>query len=93
MHLISAEQDDVEEAYKAIRNELESFGRGLAEKHELVVLSKSDMLEPEELKSKLSKLEAVVGKGEVATVSILDDEAVKVFSDRLTRLLESESQL
>lgn len=93
VHLISAEQDEPVEAYRAIRTELESFGRGLAEKHELVVLSKSDMLEPEELAKKISALEEVVGKGAVATVSILDDEAVKAFSDRLTRLLESESRL
>lgn len=88
VHLISAEQEDPAEAYSAIRAELTAFGRGLDEKPELVVLSKTDLLTPEELAKKISALEAVVGKGKVATISVIDDGLVKAFSDRLTGLLK-----
>ena len=87
IHLISAEQDKPVEAYNAIREELSAFGRGLSEKPELVVLSKADLLESGELGNHLSELETVAGKGNVAVVSIADDEALKAFSDRLARLL------
>jgi GTPase len=89
IHLISAEQDDSVGAYQSIRAELAAFGRGLAEKPELVVLSKTDLLEPEKISDRVAALEAVVGKGKVATVSIADDEALKAFSDRLSGLLVS----
>ena len=91
IHLISAEQDDPAEAYRAIRAELTAFGRGLPEKPELVVLSKTDLLDTAELGKRLAALEGVAGKGKVVGVSIIDDESLKVFSDRLARLLETQS--
>ena len=91
VHLVSAEQENPAEAYRAIRDELSAFGRGLAEKPELVVLSKVDLLTPEELAKKLSALETVVGTGEIQTVSVADDELLKAFSDRLARLLEKNA--
>ncbi|MDB5195551.1 MAG: GTPase Obg [Parcubacteria group bacterium] len=87
VHLVSADQDDLAGAYRAIRNELESFGRGLAEKPELVVLSKIDLLEPAALKAALATLKEVVGK-EVQPLSILDPDLVKGLSDRLASELK-----
>lgn len=83
VHLVSAEQEDLAGAYRAIRNELETFNPDLAQKPELVVLSKTDILAPEELKTKLSELEAAAGKG-VYPLSIIDDASMKAFSDALT---------
>lgn len=82
VHLVSAEQEDVAEAYRAIRGELVSFGQGLDMKTELVVLSKTDLLTPEELDTKRTSLEQASGK-EVLTVSVEDEAALKSFSDRL----------
>ncbi len=86
VHLVSAEQEDLALAYTNIRNELKAFGSGLADKPELVLLSKTDMLTLEEQGSALEKLRTVSGK-EVMGVSILDDESLKKLSDRLTELL------
>lgn len=86
-HLVSAEQEDVVEAYTNIRTELNAFGEGLAEKAEIVVLSKTDTVSQEEVEAKKKALEAATGK-EALVVSILDDELLKVFSDRLTKLLQ-----
>jgi GTPase len=93
VHLVSSEQDDPVATYKAIRKELDAFGRGLSEKPELVVLSKSDLLSDAEQGKRIKLLEEVAGKGNVISVSIADDEALKVFSDRLSSLLESKSSI
>lgn len=83
VHLVSAEQEDPAEAYRAIRTELEAFGRGLPEKEELLVLSKTDMVDGEQLARIIAELTKVAGKAPVP-LSILDDELLKSFSDRLT---------
>lgn len=93
IHLVSAEQDDVSEAYRAIRSELGLFGKDLSDKPELVVLSKSDMLEPEELERKRKELQKASGKGEVLVVSVLDDSSIKAFGDHLSRLLTESSSV
>ena len=87
VHLVSAEQEDLASAYTNIRAELEAFGNGLAEKEELVVLSKSDLLTPEEQGRAIETLKKASGK-EVVTISILDDESIKMISDRLSKLLK-----
>jgi len=87
-HLISVEQDDVVEAYNNIRTELEAFGKELGEKHEIVILTKTDAVSAEVVDAKRKALEKATGR-EVYTVTILDDEVLKDFSDRLAKLLAS----
>ena len=53
VHLVSVFDNSPEKAYEnylTIRNELKSFGEGLAEKKEIVVLSKIDLVSEEEVK-------------------------------------------
>ena len=88
VHLVSAEQDNITTAYKAIREELRSFGRGLDEKEEIVVLSKTDVLSPEALVTALLELKNASGK-EVYTLSILDTALLKEFSDFLVQKLRT----
>ncbi len=45
LHCISLEEEDVMKAYKSIRNELTAFDVSLGEKQEIVVLTKSDLVE------------------------------------------------
>lgn len=89
VHLVSAEQEDLASAYRAIRGELSSFGRGLAEKKELVVLSKIDLLSAGEREEALGALRNACGK-EVMPLSILEPELVKAFSDRLAEELRED---
>ncbi|MEK7511107.1 MAG: GTPase ObgE [Patescibacteria group bacterium] len=86
VHLVSAEQEDLEKSYRAIRDELISVDRGLAEKPELVVLSKVDMLPPEEQGRVVKEFSDAIGK-EVIPLSVIDDELLKAFSDRLAKEL------
>lgn len=88
VHLVSAEQDDPISAYRAIRKELEAFGRGLAEKPELVVFSKTDLMRAGEGEKALQALSAAIGKP-VVPLSILDENLVKSFSDTLTKTIRA----
>lgn len=86
IHLVSAEQDDPLLAYKEVRAELQSFGRGLVEKQEILVLSKADLVSAAELDAK----RLVLSKGarkEVCTVSTQDAQSLKRFSERLSNIL------
>jgi GTPase len=56
LHLVDGTGDDPGEAYRVVRGELESYGHGLAEKSEIVALSKADALTPEQIKAQAAKL-------------------------------------
>lgn len=88
VHLVSAEQEDPEKSYRAIREELESFNPDLAGKHELVVLSKVDMLSAGEGEKAAKALSKAIGK-EVIALSVIDDDLLKSFSDRLANELKA----
>ena len=47
LHLIDATYEDAGAAYKTVRAELDAYGHGLADKPEIVALSKADALTPE----------------------------------------------
>ncbi len=66
LHLVDATQEDVATAYKTVRNELEAYGGGLAEKPEIVALSKIDALTPKKLESQMKKLQKVTKKKPLA---------------------------
>ncbi len=59
LHLVSAIEEDVAGAYMTIRGELEAYGGGLDEKHEIVALSQVDALTDEVRAEKLKELEKV----------------------------------
>jgi GTPase len=86
LHLVSASQEDLLAAYREVRGEIESFGHGLQEKREIVILSKIDLISSEECETKMQILARETGR-EVLSVSIADDEMLKKFSDRLTAIL------
>ena len=52
LHLVDATHDDAAEAYRIVRGELEAYGEGLADKPEIVALSKVDAVPKEEMKKK-----------------------------------------
>jgi len=87
VHLVSSEQEDVASAYRAIRDELNSFGRELSDKPELVVLSKTDLLDEETKEQKIKELSEAAGQAAIP-LSVIDDELLKSFSDTLAKTLE-----
>jgi GTPase len=56
LHLVDGTQEDVAEAYRVIRAELEKYGGGLADKPEIVALNKIDAMTEEEISEKAAQL-------------------------------------
>jgi len=56
LHLVDANVEHAGKAYKLIRKELEAYGGGLAEKPEIVALSKVDTVDAETLKQQMARL-------------------------------------
>jgi GTP-binding protein len=56
LHLVEGTSADAGEAYRTVRHEIEAYGHGLAEKPEVVALSKADALDDETLKEQLKAL-------------------------------------
>jgi GTPase len=86
LHLVSAGEEDSLAAYQQVEEELKAFGQGLAEKREIIVLSKIDLISEKERKARIAELKKKTGK-EVWAVSVEDPSSVKEFSDRLTKEL------
>lgn len=61
LHLVDGTQDDPVEAYRTIRAELEAYGGGLAEKPEIVAVTKSDAMDAETAEIVTSFLEEETG--------------------------------
>ena len=61
LHLVSANEEDVAEAYRVIRGELAAYGNGLDEKQEIVALSQVDSVLPGHREEKLEALEEILG--------------------------------
>ena len=62
LHLIDATQDNPGEAYRVIRGELEAYAEHLADKPEVVALTKADALLDEQLAEAKAELEEASGK-------------------------------
>jgi GTPase len=62
LHLIDGTGEDAGADYKTVRAELEAYGNGLADKPEIVALSKADSLTPEAIKAQTAKLKKACKK-------------------------------
>ena len=103
IHLVSAENPDVKEAYKVIREELKNYDKKntendllstkdneLAKKKEVVVLSKIDEIkDKKELEKKISDLAKVSKqkKENILLLSLFDDKSLKDFEKKLGEIL------
>lgn len=74
-HCVSLESDDIVRDYTVIRNELEQMDPGLAEKPEIVLLTKSDTVDADTI-AKQSKLIQKLNKNFIV-ISSLDDKSLE----------------
>ena len=89
VHLVSLENQDVVETYKTIRKELEEFDKDLTEKKEIVVLTKTDLIEDKKQIEKVIKKLEKLNKN-IMTLTLYDDDSIKAFGDLLTKELSNE---
>ena len=84
LHLVSFENPNMMKAYDSIRTELGDFDPTLLEKDELIVLSKTDMTEPEKVEKELEKF-SKLGKTVIA-ITLFEEESVK----KLKKIIEEK---
>jgi len=99
-HLVSFENlskgsTGMVKVYKEIRKELGAYDKknklgenGLSEKEEIIILTKTDMVEGEKIIAREKKKFEKLGK-KVFTLSLYDDESVKKQSDALVKILRN----
>ncbi|MEL6947868.1 MAG: GTPase ObgE, partial [Pseudomonadota bacterium] len=59
LHLVSAHETDVADAYQTVRREIELYGAGLENKTEILALSQVDAMDAESIAQKKQALSAV----------------------------------
>jgi GTPase len=62
LHLVDGTLADAGAAYKTVREELSAYGHALAEKPEIVALTKADALDPPAIKQQLARLQRAAKK-------------------------------
>jgi len=62
LHLVDGTTEHAGEAYRTVRRELEAYGSVLADKPEIVALSKSDALTPDIRRKQLARLRRAAGR-------------------------------
>lgn len=91
VHLVDGTQSEIARAYKTIRAELGSYGHGLAEKPEIVVLNKTDAVPPEVLNRKLKSLERASGQKPLPMSGVTGAGVDEVLYAVVRRLKESQA--
>src|SRR3989344_4727263 len=89
-HLISLENEDVMASYKTIRKELESHSEELTKKDEIIILTKTDIVDEATVKEAIKKLSKL--KRPIFTMSIYDDASIKVFADAFVKMLRDKEK-
>ncbi len=75
IHCVSCDSQDMVKDYLTVRQELESYNKELAEKKEIILITKTDLLTREEVKNVMKKMKKY--NNDMLSVSILDDDAMK----------------
>lgn len=94
-HLVSFENGaSIMKRYKEIRKELEAYDKknklgadGLGEKEEIIILTKTDVVEDPKFIKKIKK-DFVKVRKQVFTLSLYDDTSVKELGDNLAKILK-----
>ena len=89
-HLISLENEDVLLAYHTIRAELKAYGDDLAEKEEIIILTKTDVVDEATLVK--AKRDISTLKKPYFDISIYDDASIKKLADQLVKMLREKEK-
>jgi GTP-binding protein len=91
LHLVDASGDDPVDSYLIVRDELEAYGAGLAEKEEIVALNKVDAIDAKALAKLVKKLEKKSG-ATVLAMSGATGEGVEAVLDRLSAVIGEKTE-
>lgn len=74
LHCIDVSSDDVVRDYKTIRGELEAYSEQLIQKKEIILLTKTDLVDAKELKKKMTQMKKY--NKDIYSVSLLDSDSL-----------------
>jgi GTP-binding protein len=89
LHLVDANDEDVASSYRIVRDELDAYGAGLADKQVILALNKVDMLDEELIAALSAELAEASGKtvfplsaaGEIGIEPVLDALMERIEAD------------
>lgn len=85
IHCLSCESQDPKADYKTVREEIKKYSSTLVKKPEIIILTKSDILEPPQVLKLQKSLKAKL------SVSIVDTNSLKNLNDLITKELDKQS--
>ena len=86
LHLVDASGDDPVDAYRVVRDELDAYGAGLVDKHEVIALNKVDLLDADLIAMLVADLREESG-AEVLPISGATSAGVEGVLDRLVEAI------
>lgn len=89
LHLISLENTEIEDTYKIVRRELEKYGEGLTEKKEIIILTKTDIVDPKMILTAKKLLKKY--NGNILEVTVLDDDSIRTLGEGIVKGLTEKS--
>ena len=87
LHLVDGTGGDAGAAYKTVRTEIAAYGNGLADKPEIVALSKADALSADDIKQQLARLKRAAKKQPLVVSAVSGDGVAEVLR-ALYRVIE-----
>ncbi len=84
LHLIDVTEENIENLYKQVRNELGKYSKDLLKKDELIVFNKIDLIDKNKLNKKKDKFSKKT-KNEVLTISTFDKTSVAKIKSKLIK--------
>jgi GTP-binding protein len=78
LHLVDGTLADAGAAYKTVREELSAYGHALAEKPEIVALTKADALDPTAIKQQVARLQRAAKKKPFVVSAVSGDGVADV---------------
>ena len=88
-HVISLESEHVLADYETIQGEIKKYGNGLADKEEIIIFSKRDLVDEARIKEIQQEMKAVLKGKTHFVVSIEDADSVKELRDGLVKYLRT----
>ena len=84
IHLIDITEENIENLYKQVRNELGKYSKNLLKKDELIVFNKIDLIDKSKLNEKKNKFSKKIKK-KVLTISTFDKTSIAKIKSKLIK--------
>lgn len=93
VHLVSLESSEPWEDYRTIRRELENYDPALLDKDEIVVLTKTDLLDTKDLEKIVQEFKQKISPKFLFAISAFDNESIKNFQEELWKFLDKKASV